>query len=143
MPPQKGVKVRLGSPLGIVDHAGAICTFVQCYPDHARLILYLFSKASPLIEQRLLLLGRRLKDIDQRDQIPLFGNKHLFSPLMYCSIDGPCLIVLTPERDNEESPFPLVWGDAHGSNTVGGPVDDWRVGLASPPIGKLDHQPRP
>ncbi len=37
----------------------------------------------------------------------------------------------------------FVWGDAHGSNTVGGPVDDWRVGLASPPIGKLDHQPRP
>jgi SAM-dependent methyltransferase len=38
---------------------------------------------------------------------------------------------------------PLVWGYAHGSNTVGGPVDVWRVGLASPPIGKLDHKPRP
>src|SRR5260370_10431454 len=88
MPPEKGAKVRLGSPLGIVDHAGAICTFVQCYPDHAKLIFYLFSKASPLIDQRLLLLGRRLKDINQRDQIPLFGNKHLFSPLMSCSIDG-------------------------------------------------------
>jgi len=26
----------------------------------------------------------------------------------------------------------LSLGYAHGSNTVGGPVDDWRVGLASP-----------
>src|SRR5258708_12027611 len=94
MPPQKGVKVRLGSPLGIVDHAGAICTFVQCYPDHARLIFYLFSKASPLIDQCLLLLGRRLKDIDQSYQVTLFGNKHIFSPLRYCSIGGPFLIIV-------------------------------------------------
>ncbi len=28
-------------------------------------------------------------------------------------------------------------------NAVGGPVDDWRVSLPSPPIGKLDHQPGP
>jgi hypothetical protein len=67
---------------------------VQCYPDHARLIFYLFSKASPLIDQRLLVLGRRLKDIDQRYQVTLFGNKHLFSPLMYCSIGGPFLMVV-------------------------------------------------
>jgi hypothetical protein len=36
----------------------------------------------------------------------------------------------------------FVWEDAHGSTTVGGPIDDGRVGLAPPPIGKLDHQPR-
>src|SRR5260370_19559827 len=110
MPPEKGAKVRLGSPLGIVDHAGAICTFVQCYPDHAKLIFYLFSKASPLIDQRLLLLGRHLKDINQRDQIPLFGNKHLFSPLMSCSIDGPCLIVLTEDEGERRVAVSLSLG---------------------------------
>src|SRR5260370_11583001 len=110
MPPEKGAKVRLGSPLGIVDHAGAICTFVQCYPDHAKLIFYLFSKASPLIDQRLLLLGRRLKDIDQRDQIPLSGNKHLFSPVLSCSIDGPCLIVLTEDEGERRVAVSLSLG---------------------------------
>src|SRR6266536_5972742 len=94
MPPQKGVKVRLGFPLRIVDHASTVCAFMQCYPDHARLIFYLFSKASPLIDQCLLLLGRRLKDIDQSYQVTLFGNKHIFSPLMCCSIGGPFLIIV-------------------------------------------------
>ena len=52
-----------------------------------------------------------------------------------CSMEHSILKVFTEES--------LVWGYAHSSNTVGGPVDDWGVGLASPPIGKLDHQPRP
>src|SRR5947209_695058 len=94
MPPQKCVKACLGFPLRIVDHASAVCAFMQGYPDHARLIFYLFSKASPLIDQCLLLFGRRLKDIDQSYQVTLFGNKHNFSPLMYCCIGGPILIIV-------------------------------------------------
>jgi len=63
---------------------------------------------------------------------------HHFSPLSSLSYHTPFFFRLPPfDREG------LVWGYAHGSNTVGGPVDDWRVDLASPPIGKLDHQPRP
>lgn len=60
--------------------------------------------------QRLLLLRRRLKDIDQRDQIPLFGNKHLFSPLMSCSIDDPYLIVLTEDEGERRVAVSLSLG---------------------------------
>ncbi len=39
----------------------------------------------PVIDQRLLLLLPGLKDINERDQLALFGNQHLFPPL------GPAL----------------------------------------------------
>lgn len=38
-------------------------------------------EAKPLIDQCLLLLRFRLKDIDQGHQITLSGNEHCFSPL--------------------------------------------------------------
>ena len=83
---QEGIKVRLRSPVCIVDNTGAICAFVQCCPDVTRLIPYLFGEANPLIDKCLLLLRGRLKDVDQCDQSVLFGNTHKFlllNPLLH------------------------------------------------------------
>jgi hypothetical protein len=78
MPPQEGIKIRLRSPVGIVDDTRAISAFVQSGPHVARLIPHRFSEANPLIDECLLLLRGRLKDVDQGDQVILFGNMHLF-----------------------------------------------------------------
>ena len=78
MPLQEGIKVCLGSPVCIVDDTSAVCAFVQCCPDVARLIPHLFGEANPLIDECLLLLRGRLKDVDQCDQVALFGNTHMF-----------------------------------------------------------------
>src|SRR5581483_3007698 len=74
----KGVEIGLGSPVCIVDDAGAICAFVQCRCDEAWLVLDLFGEARPRIDKRLLLLWGRIKDIDQGHQIVLLRNKHLY-----------------------------------------------------------------
>src|SRR5712692_7742586 len=59
----KALKVLLRSPLRIVDDAGAVGASVQRRSDEARLLLHLFSEAYPLIDQRLLKLRLRLKDV--------------------------------------------------------------------------------
>jgi hypothetical protein len=46
-------------------------------------------------------------------------------------------------KEGGERTVSVLLGCANGTNTVDGPVDDWRVGLASPPIGELDHEPWP
>src|SRR6266700_346035 len=78
MPLQEGIKVRLGSPVCIVDDTSAVCAFVQCCPDVARLIAHLFGEANPLIDECLLLLRSRIKDVNQCDQVAIFGNTHMF-----------------------------------------------------------------
>ena len=82
---QKAVKVRVGSPLCVVDDTSAVFAAVQRCPDVARLLLDLFDKTNLLIDQRLLLLRPGLKDVDQRHQVALLGNKHFFPPLEYNS----------------------------------------------------------
>ena len=64
MPLQECIKVLLGSPVGIVDDTRAVCAFVQGCSDVARLIPHLFGEANPLIDECLLLLRGRLKDVD-------------------------------------------------------------------------------
>src|SRR5215469_10435279 len=76
----KAAKVRLRSPLRVVDDAGAVCASVQRRSDEARLLLHLLGEATQLIEQRLLLFRLRLKDVDQRHQVTLLENTHSFPP---------------------------------------------------------------
>src|SRR6266567_1348189 len=78
MPLQESIKVRLGSPVCIVDDTSAVCAFVQCCPDVARLIPHLFGEANPLIDESLLLLRGRIKDVNQCDQVAILGNMHMF-----------------------------------------------------------------
>ncbi len=78
---QEVVPVRVGSPLRVVVDAGAVCASVQCRPDEAGLILHRVGEATPLIDQRLLLLRFRLKNVDQRHQVTFSGNKHVLPPL--------------------------------------------------------------
>lgn len=44
---QEGVKVSLGLPVGVVNHAESICAFVQRRSHEARFVFYLFSKVAP------------------------------------------------------------------------------------------------
>ena len=53
---QEAAKVRLGSPMCVVDDAGTISAFMQRRSDEAGLLLHLFGQAHPLIDQCLLLL---------------------------------------------------------------------------------------
>jgi hypothetical protein len=66
-----------------VNRMGAIGASVQCRPNQARFLLYRFDEVNPVIDQHLLLLRCRLKDVDQRDQMALSGNEHTFPPLSY------------------------------------------------------------
>src|SRR6266516_4228600 len=66
MPLQEGIKVCLGSPVGIVDDTGAVCAFVQCCPDVARLIPHLFGEANPLMHERLSL---PMNALDEKERL--------------------------------------------------------------------------
>jgi hypothetical protein len=59
------------------------CAFVQRRPQEARLILHRFGEANPLIDERLLLLRRRIKGVDQRHHLARLGNTHRYPPLDY------------------------------------------------------------
>ena len=75
---RKTVQVLLRSPLRVVNDTRTVCASVQRCPDAGRLILYYgLGEATQLLEENLLLFRLRLKDIDERYQVTLSGNKHV------------------------------------------------------------------
>ena len=72
MLPEEGIKVCLGSPVSIIYDARAVCALMQRCPDVAGLISNNFGEVDPLIDECLLLLRGRLKDIDQCNEVVLW-----------------------------------------------------------------------